>query len=93
MTGAGRAVQCVDGGMFVGGELESEQIEVFLLTLGVHGLRDDDGAVLDVPAQNHLGRGYAVRGGDAFDGTIASVEVGAARHGEYASMAMPCSLQ
>ena len=34
MTGAGRAVQCVDGGMFVGGELESEQIEWWLASWG-----------------------------------------------------------
>lgn len=54
MAGAGGAVEGVDGSVFIGGQGEAEQVEILPLTVGMHGLGDDDRAVFDVPAQNHL---------------------------------------
>src|ERR1700751_3950593 len=66
-TGAARfaAVQAGDGVHFVAGEVEVEDVEVRLHPLAVHRLREHDVAALDVPAQHHLGRIFAVPIGDA----------------------------
>ena len=80
MAGAGGAVEGVDGSVFIGGQGEAEQVEILPLTVGMHGLGDDDRAVFDVPAQNHLGRADLMGGGDLLDGAVAGVEVGATRH-------------
>ena len=80
MSGARRTVKRVDRGMFFRGEHESKQIEILLLPIRMHRLGDDDRAVFDVPAQNHLGRADLMGGGDLLDGAVAGVEVGATRH-------------
>ena len=45
MAGAGGAVEGVDGSVFIGGQGEAEQVEILPLTVGMHGLGDDDRAV------------------------------------------------
>jgi len=75
-----RTVERVDGGMFIEREREAEQVEVLPLTFGVHRLGDDDRAVFDVPAQDHLGRRHLVRLGDSRDRAVAGLQVGAASH-------------
>src|ERR1022692_150617 len=46
----------VDPGDFVGGEREAEQVDVGGDPVRVRRLRDEGNAVLDVPAEHHLGR-------------------------------------
>src|SRR6202012_3491685 len=54
------AVQAGDGVQFVAGEAEVEDVEVRLHPLTVHRLREHDVAALDVPAQHHLRRSFAM---------------------------------
>src|SRR5689334_12049491 len=51
-------------------QLEVEQPEVLIDPRRCRGLRDHDGAELDVPAQHDLGGGAVVRRGDPFDHRI-----------------------
>ena len=48
-------VEGVDGGELVGGELEVEDVEVLRDAVRLGRLRDDRAALLQVPAQHHLG--------------------------------------
>ena len=57
--GAGRSLEAVDAGHFLGGEGEAEEVDVLLDAFAASGLRDDDEADVEMPAQDHLGRGHA----------------------------------
>ena len=63
-------VEGVDRGELVGGELEVEDVEVLRDPVRLGRLRDHRAALLQVPAQHHLGRGLAVRLGDAADDRV-----------------------
>src|SRR5712691_9428146 len=52
------------GGLLFGGWGEGEEVQVLLDAFGADGLGDDDDADLEVPAQDDLGGGHAVLGGD-----------------------------
>ena len=80
MPGARRPVERIDGRMLGRAEHESEQVEVLLLPVRMHRLGDDDRAVFDMPPQDHLRFGDAMRPRDAFDHTIAGIEIRATRH-------------
>ena len=56
VTGPNRPVQGIDCSTLLLGQGESEQVQILLLPLGMDGLGDDDGPVLDVPPQHNLGR-------------------------------------
>src|SRR6478752_3216172 len=58
------AVETGDPRDLVVAEREVEDLEVLLHPLGVHRLREDDVAALDVPAQGHLRGRPALRLGD-----------------------------
>ena len=63
-------VEAVDGGELVGGEVEVEDVEVLGDAVRLGRLRDDRAALLQVPAQHHLGRGLVVRLGDLADDRV-----------------------
>jgi hypothetical protein len=60
-------VEGVDGRELFGGEVEVEYVDVFGDPLRFGRLGDHRAALLQVPAQHHLGRGFAVGLGDAAD--------------------------
>ena len=59
---------------------ETEQVEILPLPVRMHRLGNDDRAVFDMPPQDHLRFGDAMRPRDAFDHTIAGIEIRATRH-------------
>src|SRR6201996_9698410 len=63
-------VEPVDGGDFLRGQLEVEDVEVLGEAVRLGRLRDDRAALLDVPAQHDLGRALGVGLGDADDGRV-----------------------
>src|SRR3954469_24251267 len=69
-TTADAGVEGVDRIELVRGQREAEDIEVLRDPRGSDGLRDDLASLLEVPAQHHLGRRSAVRGGDLADGRV-----------------------
>ena len=66
--------------MLLLGQRKTEQVKVLPLTLRMHRLGNDNGAVFDVPAQNHLCRAYMMSFRDTFDRTVSGVQIGTARH-------------
>ena len=67
----GGGLEVVEAGDFGGGQGEAEQVEVGLDAVWLGGLRDDGDAVLEVPAEDDLGRSDLVAGGDLGQGGIA----------------------
>ena len=67
-------VQGVDGRQLVGGELEVEDVDVLRDPVRLGRLRDDRAALLQVPAQHHLGGGLAVCLGDLLDDRVVEQE-------------------
>src|ERR1700733_15102039 len=69
-TAAATGVQAVDRGHLVGGQLEVEHVDVLGDAAGLGGLGNDRAAVLQTPAQHHLGQGLPVRAGDVCDDRV-----------------------
>ena len=67
---AAAGVEPVDRGELVVGEVEVEDVEVLRDPGRLGRLRDHRAALLDAPAQHHLGRALAVRLGDAGDDRV-----------------------
>lgn len=74
-------VEAGDGGELVGGEDEVE-VEVFAEAVGRLGFGDGDGSALHGPADEDLGGGAGVGGGDLFDDGVIEETVGFFGHAE-----------
>jgi hypothetical protein len=66
-TAVGASVQSVDRRHLLRGEFEVEDGDVLAHPFGPGRFRDGNVAALEVPAEDDLGRGLAVRRGDAGD--------------------------
>src|SRR4029079_18086309 len=66
-SAAHTGVESIDGREIPVRELEVEHVDVLGDAVWCRGLGDSGASLLQVPAQHHLGRGLAVRLGDAAD--------------------------